>query len=116
MRLLLTIFATALVLSFAPEQSRAGDGAPNGAAPASAEAAGAVLYLDRSGWRQADRTQKAALATDFMRIFCGNPDMSPLDLVACLDDVSDSELIFGRALSCVAAAIKPAGRDNAMSR
>jgi hypothetical protein len=81
----------------APEPSRAG-----AERLASAEAPGALLYLDPSGWRQADRAQKTALAADFMRIYCGNPAMPPQDLVACLDQVSDSGSLFAHALSCVA--------------
>src|SRR5581483_11589088 len=36
-------------------------------------------------WAQASGEAKAALATDVMRAFCGNPAMPAADLVDCLD-------------------------------
>ena len=102
MRLASIIFATVLALCLALDESRAGDAADRVAVLAASEAAGALLYMDQSGWRQADRARRIALATDFMRIYCGNPAMPPLELVTCLDEARDSGLIFERALSCVA--------------
>ena len=37
--------------------------------------AATLLYLDQQGWKQASGEAKAALAADFMRVFCGNPAM-----------------------------------------
>jgi hypothetical protein len=91
MRLPLTTLAVAFVVLFTAETSRAGDVPP-----------GALLYLDQTRWQQADGTQKIALATDFMRIFCGDPAMPPSVLVSCLDEARDSGPMFERALSCVA--------------
>ena len=94
--------AAVFVLVLVPAQSRAGDH-PEPEAPASAAAAGTLLYMGRSDWQQVDRAEKTALATDFMRVFCGNPAMPPLDLVTCLDEVGDSGPLFAHALSCIAA-------------
>ena len=66
-----------------------------------------MLSID-SGWEQASREAKIALAADFMRVFCGNPAMPPTDLVGCLDRPSDAGQLFARAMACVATA--PAGR------
>jgi len=98
MRLFRTAFATALVLS-AAGRSLAGEVAESAAETAPA---GALLYLDQSRWQQAEGVQKIALATDFMRIFCGDPAMPPSVLVGCLDQATGSGSMFERALSCVA--------------
>jgi hypothetical protein len=97
MRLALTILAAGLAVVSVSDQLRAGDDVEQ----ASALPAGTLLYLDQSRWRQADRAQKIALATDFMRIFCGNPAMPPSDLVGCLDHIEGTGSMFERALSCV---------------
>jgi hypothetical protein len=102
MRPALTIIAAGVALVSAFNQPRAGDGVALAAPSASAAPAGALLYLDRSRWRQADSAQKIALVTDFMRIFCGNPVMPASILVGCLDNVEETGSIFERALSCVA--------------
>jgi hypothetical protein len=99
MRLALTILAASLAVVSASDRPRAGDGV---ALAAPAAPAGALLYLDRSRWRQADSSQKIALAADFMRIFCGNPAMPPSVLVGCLDDAEDAGSMFEHALICVA--------------
>jgi hypothetical protein len=98
MRFSRTAFATALAL-FAAERSFAA-----GVTEIAAETmpAGTLLYLDQSYWQQTDEAQKIALATDFMRIFCGDPAMPPSVLVGCLDRVRGSGSMFERALSCVA--------------
>ena len=62
----------------------------------------ALLYLDQIGWTHASGEAKAALAADFMRVFCGNPAMPPADLVNCLDRSGDAGSIFARAMACVA--------------
>lgn len=98
MSLLRTAFAIALVLS-AAGRSLAGEVAESAA---ETEPAGALLYLDQSRWQQAEGAQKIALATDFMRIFCGDPAMPPSVLVGCLDQATGSGSMFERALSCVA--------------
>ena len=103
MRRPLTAFAMALALLLAAENARADDGAESALPKNSSVAAGELLYLDRSHWRETDRERKVALAIDFMRIFCGNPAMPPSNLVSCLDEAGDSGSIFERALSCVAA-------------
>jgi hypothetical protein len=97
----------ALVL-FAAEKPLAGEVAESAAEPTTV-AAGALLYLDQSRWQQAEATQKIALATDFMRIFCGDPAMPPSVLVGCLDQATGSESMFERALSCVATRPPAAG-------
>ena len=102
MRVPFAVVAVAFVLVLVTAPCRAGDRAEP-AAPATAATGGTLIYMDRSDWRQADRAQKTALAADFMRVFCGNPAMPPLDLVTCLDEVSDSGPLFARALSCIAA-------------
>jgi hypothetical protein len=102
MRLLLTTLAMALVLLFAAERPRAGNADESAAERTSNVVPGTLLYLDQTRWQRADRTQKIALATDFMRIFCGDPAMPPSVLVRCLDDIGDSGSMFERALSCVA--------------
>jgi hypothetical protein len=101
MRLALTILAAGLAVVSAFNQPRAGDGVTRAAPSASAAPAGALLYLDRSRWRQADSAQKIALATDFMRIFCGNPAMPPAILVGCLDNSEETGSMFEQALICV---------------
>jgi hypothetical protein len=101
MRLPLTTLAAAFVL-FAAETSHAGERAESADERASNVPPGTLLYLDQTRWQQADRTQKLALATDFMRIFCGDPAMPPSVLVSCLDEARDSRSMFERALSCVA--------------
>lgn len=100
MRVALTILAVGVAVVSATSQPRAGDSVAL-AAP-SAAPAGALLYLDRSRWRQADNAQKIALATDFMRIFCGNPAMPPSILVGCLDRAEEAGSMFEHALICVA--------------
>jgi hypothetical protein len=102
MRLTLTILAAGVAVVSASGQPRAGDGVALAAPSASAAPAGALLYLDRSRWRQADSAQKIALATDFMRIFCGNPAMPPSILVGCLDNSEETGSMFEHALICVA--------------
>jgi hypothetical protein len=98
MRLLRTSFAIALALS-AAERSYAGEVTE---IAVETMPAGALLYLDQSRWQQAEEAQKIALATDFMRIFCGDPAMPPSVLVGCLDRPAGSGSMFERALSCVA--------------
>ena len=66
--------------------------------------AATLLYLDQQGWEQASGEAKAALAADFMRVFCGNPAMPAADLVDCLDRSRDAGPIFARAMACIAAA------------
>jgi hypothetical protein len=61
-----------------------------------------LLYLDQAGWEQASGEAKAALAADFMRVFCGNPAMAAADLVSCLDRADNTGSIFARAMACVA--------------
>lgn len=61
-----------------------------------------LLYLDRPGWFRAEGARKTAIASDFMRVFCGDPGMPPHDLVDCLDRSEGNEPLFERALSCVA--------------
>jgi len=90
--------AAALVLALAAAGARAGDGAGLASDPP----AGALLYLDRAGWREATPERKTALAVDFMRIYCGNPAMPASGLVACLDRATDFGPLFAQALSCVA--------------
>jgi hypothetical protein len=102
MRLPLTTLAMAFVLLFAAEKPRAGNADESAAGRTSNVPPGMLLYLDQTRWQQADRTQKIALATDFMRIFCGDPAMPTSVLVACLDEARDSGSMFERALSCVA--------------
>jgi hypothetical protein len=106
MRLPLTTLAAAFVL-FAAEQSCAGNADERAAERTSNVPPGTLLYLDQTRWQQADRTQKLALATDFMRIFCGDPGMPPSVLVTCLDEARDSRSMFERALSCVATRPRP---------
>jgi hypothetical protein len=101
---------TALAMALASAVAAGGLGAQEGREDAASASPGALLYLDRSHWREARGEQKIALATDFMRVFCGNPAMPPSTLVACLDEVSGSGSIFESALACVAggpAAPKP---------
>ena len=88
MKRVLAVLATCLAMGSASAQQRAN--------------AGTLLYLDRSEWRQTDASQKNALATDFMRIFCGNPAMPASDLVGCLDRAGEAGTMFERALSCAA--------------
>jgi hypothetical protein len=98
MRFSRTALATALAL-FAAERSFAGEITE---IAAETMPAGTLLYLDQSRWQQAGEAQKIALATDFMRIFCGDPAMPPSVLVGCLDQATGSGSMFERALSCVA--------------
>jgi len=64
--------------------------------------AATLLYLDQQGWEQASGEAKAALAADFMRVFCGNPAMPAVDLVDCLDRSGDAGSVFTRAVACIA--------------
>jgi len=68
----------------------------------SAHTAAKLLYLDQHGWTQASGEVKAALAADFMRVFCRNPAMPAADLVGCLDRADNTGSIFARAMTCVA--------------
>ena len=61
-----------------------------------------LLYLDQQGWTQASGEAKAALAADFMRVFCGNPAMPATDLVNCLDRSTPVGSMFERAMACIA--------------
>ena len=65
--------------------------------------AATLLYLDRQGWTHASGEAKAALAADFMRVFCGNPAMPVADLVNCLDRTDDAGPVFGHAMACIGA-------------
>jgi hypothetical protein len=65
--------------------------------------AATLLYLDQQGWEQAGREAKIALASDFMRVFCGNPAMPAADLAGCLDRSDGPGSLFERALTCVGA-------------
>jgi len=98
MRLFRTALAIASML-IAADESFAGEVAESAAETVPA---GALLYLDQPRWQQAGGAQKIALATDFMRIFCGDPAMPPSVLVGCLDQPAGSGSMFERALSCVA--------------
>ncbi len=95
----LTALAAAVLAASAAAGSRA-DSAPRAASPVPA---GALLYLDKPEWKEADGARKAAIAADFMRVFCGDPNMPPRALVDCLDRSEGTEPLFERALSCVAA-------------
>ena len=90
MKRTLKVVTTCLTIAFASAQQRAD--------------AGTLLYLAPTEWRQADVTQKVALAANFMRVFCGNPAMPASELVGCLDRAAEAGSMFERALSCVAAA------------
>jgi hypothetical protein len=92
------VCSAALALALAS----AGDGAALAADPALDPPAGALLYLDQAGWREAPPARKMSLAADFMRIYCGNPAMPASSLVACLDRTADSGPLFANALSCIA--------------
>ena len=70
--------------------------------------AATLLYLDQQGWTQASGEAKAALAADFMRVFCGNPAMPATDLVNCLDRSAPIGSMFERAMACIATV--PSGR------
>lgn len=98
MRWLLALAAAGVVAASAAADSPA-EGGPRAA---SAVSAGTLLYLDKPEWSQADGTRKVAIAADFMRVFCGDPNMPPLDLADCLDRSEGGEPLFERALSCVA--------------
>jgi hypothetical protein len=65
--------------------------------------AATMLYLDQQEWAQASGEAKAALAIDFMRVFCGNPAMPVVDLVGCLDQTDNIGPIFEHALACIGA-------------
>jgi hypothetical protein len=99
MKRLPVVPVAALALVLASTGARAGPAAD----PASDPPAGALLYLDQAGWREAAPERKIALAADFMRIYCGNPAMPASSLVVCLDRSADSGPLFAQALSCVAA-------------
>ena len=91
--------AAAIALVLASAGARAGQATD----PASDPPAGALIYLDRTGWQAAAPARKTALAVDFMRIYCGNPAMPASSLVACLDASADSGPLFAQGLSCVVA-------------
>ena len=87
----LAIIAAVVALTIAATRARAADTAP-----------ATLLYLDQQGWTQASGETKAALAADFMRVFCGNPAMPPADLVGCLDRGGPAGSMFERAMACIA--------------
>ncbi len=90
----INIIPVVAILAIAPfTRARADHNAP----------AATLLYLDRQGWTQASSDAKAALAADFMRVFCGNPAMPVTDLVGCLDRADDSGPVFERAMACIGA-------------
>jgi hypothetical protein len=103
MKWLLTLAVGAVAASAATDIR-----ADGGTRPALPVSEGTLLYLDKPGWSQADSARKVAIAADFMRVFCGDPNMPAIDLVDCLDRSEGAEPLFERALSCVAAG--PAGR------
>jgi len=104
MKLHLVACAALALLAALPEPSAAGGGEVVGGPPA-----GALLYLDRPGWQAADAAERSAMASDFMRMFCGNPAMPASDLVACLNQAQNNGSLFAHALSCVASAPSGAG-------
>jgi hypothetical protein len=67
-----------------------------------------MLYLEASDWRAADETEKYALASTFMRVFCTDLRMPPSALVACLDSDGDQGRVYERAIACIE---KAAGRS-----
>ena len=90
----INIILVATILAIAPCSRVLADQAPPLAS---------LLYLDRQGWTQASSEAKTALATDFMRVFCGNPAMPVADLVGCLDQTDNIGPIFEHALACIGA-------------
>ena len=92
----------ALAAGVVAASTAAGSPADEGTRAALSVSAGTLLYLDKPGWSQADSVRKVAIAADFMRVFCGDPNMPPRDLVDCLDRGEGLEPLFERALSCVA--------------
>ena len=92
----------ALAAGVVAASSAASSPADEGTRVASPVSAGTLLYLDKPEWSQADGARKATIAADFMRVFCGDPNMPPRDLVDCLDRNEAAEPLFERALSCVA--------------
>ena len=67
-----------------------------------------MLCLEASDWRAADETEKYALASTFMRVFCTDLRMPPSALVACLDSDGDQGRVYERAIACIE---KAAGRS-----
>jgi len=68
-------------------------------APAPA-ASSSLLYLTAVEWKASDRATKTALASDFMRIYCGDVRMSLDRFVDCLDDSPGTGATFPQALAC----------------
>lgn len=58
-----------------------------------------LLFMAGDEWRKAPRSEKTALAADFMRVFCVRPTMSPALLADCLDRKSGASL-FDDAIGC----------------
>src|ERR1700754_1915782 len=92
-------FALAAGIVAAAAGDGAAEAAPLAATPVSAST---LLYLGQPEWSQADGPHKVAIASDFMRVFCGDPGMPALELVDCLDHSTGTDSLFERALSCVA--------------
>ena len=68
---------------------------------AAAPVAGSILFMTSQEWRRATAAEKAALAADFMRIFCAQPTMAPAVLADCVDRASVGGALFESALACV---------------
>ena len=92
----------ALAAGVVATSAAAGSSAEEGTRAALPVSAGTLLYLDKPGWSQVDGERKAAIAADFMRVFCGDPTMPAIDLVDCLDRSEGPGPLFERAISCVA--------------
>jgi hypothetical protein len=70
------------------------------AGPVSAAASSSLLYLTAAEWKRADRATKSVLASDFMRIYCGDIRMSADRFIDCLDDNPGTGIAFPQALAC----------------
>lgn len=62
-----------------------------------------LLYLSSGDWQRQPAPRKAALAADFMRIFCTDQRMSAASLADCLDRNAADGALFERAMACVSA-------------
>jgi len=58
------------------------------------------MFTPTDSWRKLSASRKAALASDFMRVFCVQQTMPPEVLVTCLDKAPDGEP-YDRAIGCV---------------
>ena len=71
------------------------------AAAAADQPAQSLLFMTARDWQRSAPVGKAALAADFMRVFCVRPTMPPVRLAKCLDAEMHDGTAYDGAIACV---------------